>query len=203
MNLRKVRWNSFQPNFFILFQKGVLDDAPRTYLASIPQMPESKKMALQSRLVKTFPNISVLDVNQTVAQLLDITDRLTFSINFMAYLAIFAGLVVLFSIVRYETRSRSSEINLLKVLGAGFSDVRRIILLEFGTLGFAASFVAVLFSLGISYGISWFFFGRLWSFQWEYSVMSVCGITMICLITALLAAGRVIRKKPVALLRSM
>ena len=203
VNLRKVRWNSFQPNFFILFQKGVLNDAPRTYLASIPQMPESKKMPLQSQLVKAFPNISVLDVNQTVAQLLDITDRLTFSINFMAYLAIFAGLVVLFSIVRYETRSRSSEINLLKVLGADFADVRRIILLEFGTLGFAASFVAVLFSLGISYGISWFFFGRLWSFRWEYSVMSVCGITMICLITALLAAGRVIRKKPVALLRSM
>ncbi|MGD9731586.1 MAG: ABC transporter permease, partial [Desulfamplus sp.] len=37
VNLRKVKWNSFQPNFFILFQKGVLDDAPKTFLASIPQ----------------------------------------------------------------------------------------------------------------------------------------------------------------------
>lgn len=203
VNLRKVRWNSFQPNFFILFQKGVIDDAPRTYLASIPQMEVSKKTGLQSRLIKQFPNISVLDVNQTVKQLLDITDRLTFSINAMAFLAIFAGLVVLFSIVRYETRSRSSEINLLKVLGAGFGDVRRIILLEFGTLGFAASFVAVLMSLGISYGISWFFFGNLWAFRWEYSIVSLFGITFICIVTALMAAGRVIRKKPVALLRSI
>ena len=104
VNLRKVRWNSFQPNFFILFQKGVLDDAPKTYLASIPQMPSKLKMPLQNDLIRVFPNISVLDVNQTVKQLLNITDRLSFSINFMAWLDILAGLVVLFSIVRHETR---------------------------------------------------------------------------------------------------
>ena len=30
-NLRKVKWNTFQPNFFILFQPGVVDDAPKTF----------------------------------------------------------------------------------------------------------------------------------------------------------------------------
>ncbi len=200
VNLRKVRWNSFQPNFFILFQKGVLDDAPKTYLASIPQMPSDRKMPLQNALAREFPNISVLDVNQAVKQLLKITDRLSFSINFMAWLAILAGLVVLFSIVRQETRGRSWEINLLKVLGAGFSDVRSIILFEFGFLGFSASFFAILLSLGCSYAISWLFFGRLWSFPWSYTLFCFGSITLICIGTALLAAGRVIRQKPAAML---
>ena len=35
INLRKVRWTSFQPNFFVVLQPGLLEDAPRTYLASI------------------------------------------------------------------------------------------------------------------------------------------------------------------------
>ena len=35
INTRKVRWSSFQPNFFILFQPGLLEEAPRTHLASI------------------------------------------------------------------------------------------------------------------------------------------------------------------------
>lgn len=127
---------------------------------------------------------------------------MTFSINFMAWLAILAGLVVLFSIVRYETHGRSWEINLLKVLGAGFSDIRRIILFEFGFLGFAAAFSAVCLSLVLSYGISWLFFERLWAFRWEYSLISIGSITLICIVTALLATGRVILQKPVVLLKS-
>ena len=203
VNLRKVRWNSFQPNFFILFQKGVLDDAPRTFLASIPQMPGPEKMPLQNAIIRQFPNISVLDVNQTVAQLLDITQRLTLSINFMAWLAILAGLVVLFSIVRHETQTRAWEINLLKVLGAGFSDIRQIILFEFGLLGTTAALFGIVLSLGVSYGISWFFFGRLWVFHFDYSLFSLGAISLISMATALIATGRVIRQKPVALLKSI
>ena len=203
VNLRKVRWNSFQPNFFILFQKGVIDDAPRTFLASIPQMPAPEKMPLQNAIIRQFPNISVLDVNQTVAQLMDITHRLTLSINFMAWLAILAGLVVLYSIVRHETRTREWEINLLKVLGAGVTDVRQIILFEFGILGSVAALFGILLSLGVSYGISWFFFGRLWTFHAGYSLFSLGAISLTAMGTALMATGRVMRQKPVMLLKSV
>lgn len=200
VNLRKVRWNSFQPNFFILFQKGVLEDAPKTFLASIPQMKSSEKIVLQNALVRNFPNISVLDVNQTVKQILTITDKLSFAVNFMASLAIIAGLVVVFSIARHETNERSWEINLLKVLGAGFNDIRKIVLLEFGLLGFMAAFFSTLLSLFASYGIAWFFFERLWSFRWEYTIFSLAGITFICILTAFVATARVIRQKPAVLL---
>ena len=51
VNIRRVRWNSFRPNFFILFQDGVLNDAPKTYLAAIPQIDPGKKQKLQNELV--------------------------------------------------------------------------------------------------------------------------------------------------------
>ncbi|MBF0259998.1 MAG: FtsX-like permease family protein, partial [Desulfamplus sp.] len=103
-------------------------------------------------------------------------------------------------IARHEARGRSWEINLLKVLGAGFNDIRKIIVLEFGFLGFMAAFFATILSLAASYGIAWFFFERLWSFRWEYSLFNLIAITLICIVTALAATGRVIRQKSAALL---
>src|SRR5690606_32005397 len=34
INLRRVKWTSFQPNFFILVQNGVLNEAPKTFIAA-------------------------------------------------------------------------------------------------------------------------------------------------------------------------
>ena len=66
-NLRKVRWNSFQPNFFLLFQNGVLNEAPKTYLGAISNVPPDQRTILKNTLVDRFPNISVIDVTQTAS----------------------------------------------------------------------------------------------------------------------------------------
>ncbi|MBN1847524.1 MAG: ABC transporter permease [Deltaproteobacteria bacterium] len=203
VNIREVRWNSFQPNFFILFQLGVLEDAPKTFLASIPQMPEAEKLSLQNAVVAEFPNISMIDVSRMVENILTITDRISFSMKFMAYLSIFAGLIVIFSIARQETQSRLWEINLLKVLGAGFRDVRSIILLEFSILGFMAAFTAVILSIISSYIISFYYFDRLWSFRVDHNLFSILAVTAVCALTAFTAAGKIIRQKPLSILQAV
>lgn len=203
INLRKVRWNSFQPNFYILFQPGVLEDAPKTFLASITGVAPNQRMTLQNKIVAAFPNISMINVAQTIRKILGITDRLSFAINFMAYLSILAGLVVLYSIARYEAQRRLWEINLLKVLGAGFRDIRTIIILEFGMLGMTAALLAIFMSLVSSYAISLIYFDRLWAFRWETSLFNLAAITLLCIVTALFAAHRIIRQKPLSLLQSV
>jgi len=203
INIRKVQWNSFQPNFFILFQKGVLEDAPKTFLASIPQMDSTQKSDFQNQLVEEFPNISMIDISKTVQKFIGITDRLVFAINFMAYLSILAGMVVLYSIARYETQKRIWEINLLKVLGAGFKDIRKIVLIEFGFIGFMAALFAMVLSLISSYAISYFFFDRLWSFNWGFSLFNLIAICLVCVLTALAASNKAIRQKPLSILQAV
>lgn len=203
INIRKVQWNSFQPNFFILFQEGVLEEAPKTFLASIPQMDSAVKNEFQNQLVKEFPNVSMIDISKTVQKFIGITDRLVFAINFMAYLSILAGMVVLYSIARYETQKRIWEVNLLKVLGAGFKDIRQIVLIEFGFIGFTASLFAMFLSLISSYAISYFFFDRLWSFNWGFSLFNLIAICLVCILTALAASNKVIRQKPLSILQAV
>lgn len=202
VNIRRVRWTSFRPNFFILFQDGVLNDAPKTYLAAIPQFHQSKKRKLQNELVSEFPNISMFDIAELVEQILGIVGRISFALNFMAYLSIATGIMVVFSIARYEAQSRSREINLIKILGAGFKEVRRMIEIEFGFLGFMAAFFAILLSLVASYLVSILFFGRLWQLKWEISLFSLALVTVVCMVTALVGTESIIRRKPHTILQS-
>ncbi|MBT6325047.1 MAG: hypothetical protein HOJ35_03700, partial [Bdellovibrionales bacterium] len=55
-NIRKVRWTSFRPNFFISFSHGVLEDAPQTFLGTIEKVDSIIKTDLQTSIVEVFPN---------------------------------------------------------------------------------------------------------------------------------------------------
>jgi putative ABC transport system permease protein len=202
VNTRTVDWNSFQPNFFISFQPGVLDPAPKTFVAAIGAVAEDDRIAVQNAIVVAFPNVSVINVTQIIARVLDITDQISWAIKVMAWLSILAGLVVLFSIARYEVKSRFWEINLLKILGANFRDVKSMVEIEFGILGFSAALTGVVLSLVMSYSISWFVFDNLWRFSAGITIFSVLAITALSVATALLATMSVLRQKPLELLRA-
>ena len=154
-NLRKVEWTTFQPDFFIVMQPGALEDAPKVFLGSIRNVPPEKRLSLQNSIVRAYPNISVIDVTRILARAFEIIDQVSFAINFMAYLAILAGLVVLYSIARQEVQSRVWEMNLLKTLGARFPLVMRIVQTEFGLLALFAAASGLLLSLIFSFIISW------------------------------------------------
>ncbi|WP_022666809.1 ABC transporter permease [Desulfospira joergensenii] len=200
VNLRRVRWASFQPNFFMLFQDGVLDDAPKTYLATISNLAPEQREDLKNRIVDRFPNISVIDVARTAATILDVTDRLSLSVRFMAWLALAAGLVSVFSIARHEARKSEAQINLLKVMGADFQILSTITLVEFGFIGFSAGLFALALSTGFSLGISGYFFDSLWAFDLGSSALILVSSTAICMATGLGAAYRIMKTKPLSLL---
>ena len=200
VNLRRVRWNSFQPNFFLLFQRGVLDEAPRTYLASVSRVTAADKVKLTRRLSAAFPNLSVIDVSRVVEQFGEIAGRLAGALRFMAGLAMVTGLVAVFAIARQEALRREREINLLRVLGASVGRVRLLTMLEFGLVGAAAGLSAVLLSYAASWAVAWLLFDRLWRFDWLSALLLFVAATLVCAGTALFAADSVLRRRPVALL---
>jgi len=202
VNFRRVKWNSFQPNFFILFQQGVLDDAPATFLASLGGLDQFKRIKLQNKIVKKFPNVSVVDVNRTVKRILNISDQMVLALKLMAYLSIFAGLVVVFSIARNEVEGRLWELNLLKVLGAEFNDIQKMIQFEFLIIGILACIFGVTVSTLMSYVLAWWFFENLWEWTWEISLVSILGVTSMSVIVAWLATRKILKSSPLTLLRS-
>jgi putative ABC transport system permease protein len=205
VSLRRVRWTSFQPNFFVLFQPGVLDEAPKSYVAAIPELARggdelAAKVRVQTELVRAFPNISIIDVGNTVSRILDIIAQISAALAFMAGLSLIAGIAVLFAIASYQAQQRMHDTTLLKVLGAGFGRLRAITMTEFGLLGAAAAGLGAAISVGVSWALSTYLFESPWTFAWRVPIGTGAAVTALCILTGLAATGRVLRARPALLL---
>ncbi|MEK2689715.1 ABC transporter permease [Bdellovibrio sp. GT3] len=201
VNLRKVRWTSFQPNFFVLVQNGVLNDAPKTFIWALPTMSAEKRMALQSELAQKFANVSVIDVVRTVDDALKTADKMSWSLELMAYLALFTGYIVLFSIVRSQIKLRRWEMNMLKILGASHREVAGFILTEFAFLALVSSFLGAFLSVGVSYGLNRVIFEGGFRFSLTQPLLSVAIITGLSLLISFLASADIVKESALSILR--
>ncbi len=148
VGIRRVKWMSFQPNFFVQMQDGVFNETPKTWVAVISEnhklSSNETRMSLQSAVVSKFPNISIIDVRQTVKRLVDVSDRMAQSVWIITVFTILAGLATIFAIVRLQIRQRRQSVALLKTFGANFNEVQK---------GYAFEFL-ILSGLGVVLGAS-------------------------------------------------
>jgi putative ABC transport system permease protein len=199
-NLRKIRWTSFQPNFFVQFQPGVIDDAPKTFLAAVDAPTQDEKNMLQNQIVRQFPNISVIDVTNTIVRILTMVNQMTFAITFMSILTLLAGFAVLFAIVNHQLQRRIPDITLLKILGSQFSTVRNATLSEFMIVGFLASSAGAIISILVSWIVSKIVFDGVWTPDGLTPVITVAATTGLAVLTGWLGSMRALAAKPATLL---
>ncbi len=203
VNIRRVRWTSFQPNFFVQMQPGVLDEAPKTFIATLQGLDKDKKENIQSLIVQSFPTISILDVERTGKKILTIVEQMTWALQIMAFLSILAGLVILYSISKEKVRNQRWEINLMKILGASFTNLRNQVRIEFGLLGLCASVLGVSLSTLVSFILAEYIFDKVWSFQAAQPIAIVIGVVLLCIITAEVATKKVLLEKPSSILQEV
>lgn len=134
-SLRQVRWTSFQPNFFILFPNGVLEEAPQVFLTAIMNPGTdnfSKKIKeFQLSIAQKFSNISIIDVRKTVESSLKYIDQMSWGLQLMAWLAVLMGVLVFFVLLNTQIKERVQEMNLLQILGTSSKQVFEVVIVQF------------------------------------------------------------------------
>ncbi|MGD9643133.1 MAG: ABC transporter permease [Elusimicrobiales bacterium] len=200
--LRSVRWTSFQPNFFIQFQPGVLEDAPKTYVAAAGRLPRGERDALQRALAEKFPNVSVVDVEATVRRGLELTRQISAALSAMAWTTLLAGLAVLFAIARHQAAGLVAGMALMKVLGARPSDVAVMAALEFALLGLAAAAAGAGLSFAGSALLAHFVFDTALVFSPWPPLLITLAAGLLCGAMGLLAGRRALAARPVSLLKA-
>lgn len=201
-SFRTVKWNSFQPNFFIVIQPGVFEDAPKTFLAGLPKMPEEKVLKVQTELGQKFPNVSQVDVARVIAKVFEISDKMAWSLKLMAWLSFLAGFVVLGSLAHHQALSRRWDLNLLKVLGASRGKALAFVMIEFATVGFVASVIGVILSIAITWMLSKFVFDGEFAFQVTTPLLTIVGIVVLSCALSAVVFWRVLQERPILLLQS-
>lgn len=162
-SLRKVDWGSMRVNFFVLFPVSHLPDLPTTYISAY-RVPDGNK-TFDNALVRQFPNITNVDMSQTIAQVQRVLGQVIRAVEFLFGFALAAGLVVLLATITATRGEREREFAVLRAVGAGsklLRDVQRVELLGVGLLaGVLASVVAM--------AVGWALAKYAFEFSWQPS----------------------------------
>ncbi|MCB0420148.1 MAG: hypothetical protein KDD61_04080 [Bdellovibrionales bacterium] len=199
-SLRRVRWTSFQPNFFIVFPTGLLEDAPKTFLAAIPQMKLNEKIQFQTDLVKSFPNISAVDLDRLVTKIREILYQMSTALSAMSLFIVIVGLAVIFALVHFQIQARKSDLNLLKILGMNLPDIYKMITQEFFLIALFATLSGSLVGSLISYIFSLILFEGLWVFSFWTIFTPVTLISLTSAILSYLIARHALQKRAITYL---
>ncbi|MGA1370107.1 MAG: ABC transporter permease [Pseudomonadales bacterium] len=200
-NLRSLDWESLQPNFFIIFSPGVLEDYPATFMTSF-HLPATGKAFLNEFLAE-FPTVTVIEVDALIEQIQRIVARVTQAIELVLGLVLAAGCLVLIASIQSSRDARLAEHALLRTLGAPRRLIVGALAAEFAVLGFCAGVVAVL-GAEISaallqrqvFGLPHVFHPWLW-------VLGPLGGAALILSVGLLSARRLVATPPLLVLRGL
>jgi putative ABC transport system permease protein len=149
VNLREVNWARFEPNFFAVFPRGPLDDAPQSSVILTRVDDRAAMGQLQRRVVERFPNVTSIDLTSIQQTIERIVGSVVLAIRFMALFSLTTGAVVLVGALATSRFQRVREAALLKTLGATRRQVMLVMVTEYAALGALAAIVATgLASLG-------------------------------------------------------
>jgi putative ABC transport system permease protein len=139
-SFRKVKWDSFRPNFFIVFPPGLLDFAAGSYMTSARYEPTGANGL--TALVRRFPSVSIFNVGDLLAQVRAVIDKAATAVQSVFAFTLLAGLTVLLAAVQASRDERRYETAILRALGAGRGMLLGSTLAEFAALGLLAGLLA-------------------------------------------------------------
>jgi putative ABC transport system permease protein len=139
-NLRTVKWDSFNVNFFVVGSPATLQDKAATYVTSFYLEPSRE--VISAELVKRFPNVTMLDVSSILGQVRRVMDRGSAAVEYIFLFTLAAGLLVLYAGILAGAEARRHEAAILRTLGAARSQLLGAAAVEFGFLGLLAGLLA-------------------------------------------------------------
>ncbi|MGH7676982.1 MAG: ABC transporter permease [Gemmatimonadaceae bacterium] len=200
-SVREVTWARFEPNFFVVFSPGALEDAPKQF-AILANVPQGTPVAmLQRDVVRRYPNVSSLDLTLIQNTVNNVLGKVTSAIRFMALVCLGFGIPVLFSAVAATRRERLREGVLLKTLGATRRQVGRIMLVEYALLGALGSLAGVVLSVGGAWLLTKFVFETTFVPAIGPVLLVAAAMTGLAIAIGLLTGREVFRSTPMAALR--
>ena len=200
-SLRKVRWATFQVNFFVLLHPSLLEGMPATHVMAAEVDDAGTRMALQNRIALEHPSVTLVDVAEVVARVERILDLISLVARALAAMMLVSALLVLGASLLAGQAGRARDVALLRAVGASDRVVLQSLCWEFLTLGGSAAALA---------GVIAYVGARSYSakvLELESHPDPTLALLMIALAAGLtLAVGlagtrRVLRHKPLEVLR--
>jgi putative ABC transport system permease protein len=200
-SIREVDWARFEPNFFVVFAPGALEKAPQSLVVLTRIDSPAERGRFQRRLAERFSNVSTLDLSQLQEALERLVDRVALAIRFMALFSLGVGALVLVGALATSRFQRIREGALLRTLGATQSQVFRVVLAEYLSLGLLASVVALALAAAAGWALARFVFEGRFSLPLLPMIGLTLSIIALTVVVGLANSRDVVRRTPLDVLR--
>jgi len=199
-SFRTVEWDTFKPNFFMVFTAAALEGYPASYITALYAKDEDDKKIIE--LMRQFPSVTVIDLDASLAQVRDVMDNASMAVQAVFLFTLFAGLAVLWAAVQSSLDERSFESAILRTLGASRKRVLSGVVVEFVAIGLLAGLLA---STGASLA-AWHLAVNVFDLQYHFSPAlwlagPLLGMVFVG-ISGLIATWGVVTHSPVTVLRA-
>ncbi len=206
-SLRRVKWDNFQPNFYMVFNPQARPERPERWITDMPstsinsfRLQAAAKHKLTD-LVRHFPAITVLEVDSIIEQVRRIIGQATLAIEAILGFVLAASAMVTLAAIRASMHERMREAALLRALGADRALLRRSQWGEFATLGLLSGLFGVLGAEIVNALLYQRVFDLAYAPAW-WAWALIPPLSAACIGAAGVAAsGRVLRQNPAESLR--
>jgi putative ABC transport system permease protein len=198
-SFREVKWDSFKPNFFMVFSPGVLDDATGTLITSI-HIPQEQRSIL-SGFVRAYPEIVTIDLEAILNQVRAVMDKASLAVQYVFGFTLLAGITVLLAAIQATRDERRYESAMLRTLGASRLTVLQGVAAEFATLGLLAGALASAGASLAGYLLATEVFDLKYSFDPLIWLVGLSAGTVLVGVSGTLATRSVVNHPPVVTLR--
>jgi len=200
-SFRSVKWDSFKPNFFIIFTSDAIKDLPADWMTSFYLEPEQK--TLLSGLVEQFPAVTLIELDAIMQQIQRIIEQVSIAVEYILLFVIIAGLMVLLATIQSSMDERIFESTVLRTLGASRRYLSNSLLTEFCLLGLLAGLMAAAGTELVAYGLYEYLFKLPYGLHlWLWLIGPLSGIIIIG-ISGNMAARGVINRPPMSSFREI
>lgn len=200
-SLRKVEWDSFHVNFFVVTPPGLLENYPVSYITSFYVPPAETKM--MHELVREFPNILVIDVAAVVRQVQEMIQQVSRAIEFVFLFTLLAGFIVLYAAIASTQDERIYEAAIFRTIGAKREQLTRAWAAEFIILGGLAGLFASAGASMLGYAIGNHVLHLAYTFNpWIWVTGVFIGIVGV-LIAGMIGTRKTLSTPPILTLRKI
>jgi putative ABC transport system permease protein len=195
--------SSFLTRFRILFRPGVLESAPQTFIGAVKgPSPGAQRGQLQREFVEKFPNITLVDAFETIAELRKRLGEVSFVVSFVGGFVFLCGVLILAGSVAMTKYQRLYEAAILKTLGAEKKLIVGITLIEYGVLGLLAGIIGSSAAIGLTWALSKTNFNAPWRFVPSVNLIGVAVTMLLVVAVGVLSSWDMMMKKPLGILRN-
>jgi putative ABC transport system permease protein len=199
-SLRKVDWESFRPNFFVLASPGALRGFPASHITAL-KVPASQP-GFTAELVARFPNVSVIDVDAVLQQVRSTAEQVATVVRVVFWFSFAAGILVLLAAVSASQDERLQEGAVMRVLGGRSRQLRLAQASEFAVLGLLSGAVAAIAASVLAGVVSTRVFNLPWTPDWAMAATGG-GLGMLAaLVAGMWATRSVLHAPPAVTLRA-